>query len=108
MSKKQMNVEILKKGVLTGVCSLLFAFLFYGIYFVFREWLKVRDVVENFGEDYTLKEGIQNAYYYLETCGVSLEKFILFIVIIFMFFLILFYWCNRILIKTTLMEKLKR
>ena len=108
MSKKQMNVEILKKGVLTGVCSLLFAFLFYGIYFVFREWLRVRDVVENFGENYTLKEGIQNAYYYLETCGVSLEKFILFIVIIFMFFLILFYWCNRILIKTTLMEKLKR
>lgn len=108
MSKKQMNFEILKKGVVTGVGSLLFAFLFYGIYFVFREWLKIRDVVENFGEDYTLKEGIQSAYYYLETCGVSLEKFILFMVIILIFFLILFCWCNRILIKTTLMEKLRR
>ncbi len=108
MSKKQMHVEILKKGVFTGIYSLVFAFFFYGIYFVIREWLKVRYVVENFGDDYTLKEGIQSTYYYLETCGISLEKFILFVLVILIFFLILFYRCNGILVKTTLMEKLRR
>lgn len=108
MSNKQMYIEILKKGALTGVSSLFLAFFFYGVYFVIREWLKVRYVIENFGDNYTLKEGIQSTYYYLEMCGVSLEVFILFIVAILIFFLILFYWCNRILTKTTLMEKLKQ
>lgn len=108
MSKKQMNAEILKKGVVTGICSLFLAFFFYGCYFVIKEWLKVRYVVENFGDNYTLKEGMASTYYYLETCGVSLGKIILFAVSILTFFLILFYWCNRILIKTALMEKLKQ
>lgn len=108
MSKKQIHVEILKKGMCTGIYSLFFAFFFYGTYFVIREWLKVRYVTKHFGDDYTLKEGIQSIYYYLKTCGVSFEKFILFVVVILIFFLILFYWCNEILIKTTLMEKLRR
>lgn len=59
MSNKQMYIEILKKGALTGVSSLFLAFFFYGVYFVIREWLSVRYVIENFGDNYTLKEGMK-------------------------------------------------
>ena len=107
MSKKQMRVEILKKGVVTGICSLFLAFFFYGCYFVIKEWLKVRYVVENFGDNYTLKEGMASTYYYLETCGVSLGKIILFAVSILTFFLILFYWCNQFLIRCSIDGKAK-